>query len=181
MLNRRIAIIAILISTFFLFADDLEAEELNSEKKEFLKMKNEQLFFSISPVLSPRICFGLVKTDRQDDERYLETIWYVHAFDSFREARFYGLAFRGNAFISENTRSGFYLIANVGIDYLQYEPFFSFGEGSASDSGTTRRLFPNAAFGCGYSFRMKNDTYFRLEGDFGIKWFVSNLYLSFVW
>lgn len=170
-------LILFLLSFIPLFAQDEQPET-----KRFLNIKYDQTFLSISPVLSPRICFGLVNTDKQDDGRYLESIYYLHAFETFSILKAYGFAFRGNTFIAKNKRSGLYLIGNVGIDYVQFEPFsFDPGGSNTSDNGIKSTLFPNLAFGVGGSIKMKNDSYLRLEMDFGLKWFLSNFYLSFIW
>jgi hypothetical protein len=174
--------IYLLLAIVFFLQIPLFAQTEITKRKEFLKIKYDQTFLSISPVISPRICLGLVKSTKQSDNRFFESIYYIHAIDTFSIWKVYGIAYRGNAFISNNKRSGLYLFGNVGIDYLQYEPFFADpGGSSTSDSRLYRRLFPNIALGTGYSIRLKNDSYFRLEWDIGYKWFVSNLYLSFIW
>ena len=173
-----------LISAFFvillIISISLSAQTENPERKEFLKIKYDQTFLSISPLLSPRICFGLVKTDKQDDDRYLEAIWYVHAFETFSNYRAYGAAFRGNAFIAKNKRSGIYLLANCGLDYVKSSSI-CFAVDSNANCPDINRIYPNLALGFGYSLKIKNDAYLRLEWDLGYKWFVSNLYISYIW
>jgi hypothetical protein len=143
------------------------------DRKEFLKIKYDQTYLSISPLISPRICLGILNSAQRDDDRYQESIFYLHACETFYNYRIYGLAFRGNTFFLKNKRTGPFFIINVGIDYLQYEPFF------LMDKEIT--FFPNIAIGTGYSLKLKNDSYFRLEWDIGYKWIISNLYLSYIW
>lgn len=152
-------------------------------KKEFLKIKYEQTYISLSPFISPRICLGILNSAQRDDDRYQESIFYVHACETFLNYRLYGLSFRGNTFLSKNTRSGPIFIINVGIDYNEYEPLnFTFKKSGSSGSGRIKkRLFPNLAAGFGYSFRLKNDSYFRLECDFGLKIIGGNIHLTYIW
>ncbi|MDO9578727.1 MAG: hypothetical protein Q7J16_12660 [Candidatus Cloacimonadales bacterium] len=173
--------IIILIFIFILTSSIIFAQTENPERKEFLKIKYDQNFFSISPVISPRICYGLVKSTKQSDDRYFESIYYLHAFETLGTYRVYGFAYRGNAFVSKNRRSGLYLLLNVGLDYLKFGPLFAAPGGGTSDSGIKSILFPNLAVGLGYSLRIKNNSYLRLEWDIGLKWLGSNLYLSFIW
>ncbi|MDA3812900.1 MAG: hypothetical protein PF570_01475 [Candidatus Cloacimonetes bacterium] len=100
----------------------------------------------------------------------------MHAFDTFSIFKVYGIAYRGNAFISENRRSGFYFLVNGGVDYIQHDGFFYYG-----DSKVKGFVFPNATIGIGYSFEINNDSYLRLELDIGYKWLLSNIYISYVW
>jgi len=159
------------------------AQPENPKKKEFLKIKYEQIYFSVSPLISPRICIGIVNPIKQNDDRFLESIYYFHAFDTFSIFKVYGIAFRGNAFIGENKRSGMYLMANGGVDFLQYESFcFDPGGSNCDEKEDIKSGFsPNITFGLGYSFKINNDSFFRLELDFGLKWFISNIYISYVW
>lgn len=166
---------------FLLVSTNIFAQTENPEKKEFLKIKYEQTYFSISPLVSPRICIGLVNPLKRDDDHYLESIFYVHAFDTFSTFKCYGIAFKGNTFLARNKRHGVYVPVTGGFDYVQYEPFcFNIGGGDC-DRDIETGIFPNITFGLGYSFIIKNDYYFRLELDFGLKWFISNIYISYVW
>ncbi len=161
----------------------LSAQTEKPAEKKILKIKYAQTFLSISPLISPRICIGIVNPIKQSDDRYLESIYYFHAFDTFSVFKVYGVAFRGNAFIGENKRSGMYLMANGGVDFLQYEPFCFDPGGSNCDEKKDVKsgFFPNITFGLGYSFKINNDSFFRLELDLGLKWFLSNIYISYVW
>jgi len=181
MRNKRIKFLLLIFS--ILAGSILFAQTKIPVKNDSIKFKFTQTFLSISPLISPRISIGIVNPIKQNDDRYLESIFYFHAFDTFSTFKCYGVAFRGNAFIKESKRSGLFLLANGGIDYLQYETFCFDPGGSNCDEKEEIKsgFFPNITFGLGYSFKINNDSFFRLELDFGLKWFLSNIYISYVW
>ncbi|MCK5050153.1 MAG: hypothetical protein KAS53_00340 [Candidatus Cloacimonetes bacterium] len=171
----------LLILSFLLVWNFLSAQTNTPVSNDSIKFKFDQQFISISPLYSPRICLGILKSKKMSDDRFFESILYIHAFDTFSIFRVYGVAYRGNAFISENRRSGFYFLVNGGVDYIQYDTGYFCFSSENCDSEIRGIGFINAAVGIGYSFKLKNESYIRLESDIGIKWFVSNIYISYVW
>jgi len=156
----------------------LSAQTKTLVHNDSIKFKFDQKYISVSPLLSPRICLGILKSKKMSDDRFFESIIYLHAFDTFSVFRVYGVAYRCNAFILENRRSGLYLLANGGLDYIQHAGFFG---SENSDSKIKSVIFPNLAIGTGYSFEINNDSYLRLELDIGYKWLLTNIYISYVW
>ena len=177
--NKQMKFVIPILLLFIFFGNTLSAQTENSDRKEFLKITYDQKFLSISPLIAPRICFGLLKSTKQSDDRYFESIYYIHAFDTINTYRHYGIAYRGNAFIGNDKRTGFFLLATGGIDYLRSVPFCFATDGNGCSE--MYRILPNLTIGLGYSFNMKNDSYLRLEWDLGLKWLLSNIYLSYVW
>ncbi len=175
--------IILLILIFLLVNSILFAQTETLVKNDSIRFKFNQKYVALSPLISPRICFGLLSANKFEDQKFNETILYVHAFDTFSVFKVYGIAIRGNSFISENKRSGMYLMANVGVDYLQYEPFcFDPGGSNCDDIEDIKsKIFPNIAVGLGYSFKIRNNSFFRLELDIGFKCLLSNIYISYVW
>lgn len=181
---RKITLITLLVffTSSLLIAEEITfKEKFKSGNKEIANVFKNDKYIALSPLISPRICLGIVKSKKLSDDRYFESIFYVHAFDTFSVFKVYGVAYRANAFISDNTRSGVYLLANGGVDYIQYDTgYFCFGSENCN-SKIKGIGFVNAALGVGYSFELKNDSYLRLEWDIGWKWFLSNIYISYVW
>ncbi|MBL7148861.1 MAG: hypothetical protein ISS80_02185 [Candidatus Cloacimonetes bacterium] len=177
----------VIVVLFAIFACSLFSEEItfeekfNAGNKEIASVFMNDKYIAISPLISPRICLGILKAKKLSDDRYFESIFYVHAFDTFSVFKVYGVAYRANAFISDNTRSGVYLLANGGVDYIQYDTGYFCFAGENCNSRIIGRGFVNIAIGFGYSFDLKNDSYLRLEWDLGLKWLGSNIYISYVW
>lgn len=159
------------------------SQTINPVEKTVNRKKYNQTSLSISPLISPRICIGIVNPIKQNDDRYFESIFYAHALETFSVFKVYGIAYRANAFISENRRTGLYLLVNGGVDYLQYEPF-CFDPGGSNCSGKEdikSIILPNISAGLGYSFKIRNTSFFRFELDIGLKFLLSNFYISYVW
>lgn len=171
----------LLIIFFILVCSVLSAQTKTPVKNNSIRTNSIQKYISISPLLSPRICLGIVNPIKLDDDRYLESVFYVHAFETFNTLKCYGITLSANAFTAKNKRNGLYFLANGGFDYVQHGPFFGDPGGGSVNSDITSGIFPNIAFGLGYSFKIKDDSFFRLELDIGYKWFISNIYISYVW
>ena len=169
--NTRI----LLILSFLLVWNFLSAQTNTPVSNDSIKFKFNQKYVALSPLISPRICYGLLSANKFEDQRINETILYVHAFETFDRYRLYGIAFRVNQFFSKNKQSGLFLLGNLGFDYGESTTLFY------SDNDKNEYVFLNLAMGLGYSFKLKNDSYIRLEWDIGVKWLLSNIYLSYVW
>ena len=174
-LNEQMKFVIPILLLLMLFGDNLSAQTKTLVKNDSIKFKFDQKYIALSPLISPRICFGLLSTNKFEDQRFNETILYVHAFETFDMYRLYGIAFRVNQFFSKNKQSGLFLLGNLGFDYGESTTLFY------SDNDKNGYVFLNMAMGLGYSFKLKNDSYIRLEWDIGIKWLLSNIYISYVW
>ena len=179
-MRRNIKILLIL--SFLLVWNFLFAQTKTPDENDSIKFKFDQKYISISPLISPRICLGIISTYKLENQHLQEAIIYLHAFDTFSAYKVYGIATRNNTYFLRNTKHGFFGLWNFGFDFIQMEPLFSDPGGSNGDEeGLITSGFINLTVGLGYSFQMKNDSYIRLEWDFGFKWFLSNIYISYVW
>ena len=165
----------LLIISFLLVWNFLTAQTNTPVSNDSIKFKFNQKYVALSPLISPRICYGLLSANKFEDQRFNETILYVHAFETFDKYRLYGIAFRVNQFFSKNKQSGLFLLGNLGFDYGESTTLFY------SDNDKNEYVFLNLAMGLGYSFKLKNESYIRLEWDIGVKWLLSNIYISYVW
>ena len=180
--NEQINFTISILFLLMLFGNSLSAQTKTLVRNDSIKFKFDQKYISVSPLISPRICFGLLSANKFEDQRFNETILYVHACESFSVYKVYGIAARINHFFARNKKSGCFWIMNVGLDFLQMEPLcFDPGGSNCDDEGITAGIAPNISTGLGYSFKLKNDSYLRLEWDVGLKWFLSNIYISYVW
>ncbi len=173
----------ILILFFILAGSILLAQTKTPVTNDSIKIKFNQKYISISPLISPRICLGLASTYKLENQHLQEAIIYLHACDTFSAYKVYGIATRNNTYFLRNTKHGFFGLWNFGFDFIQMEDwtFNPGGPNSDDDEGIITTGFINLAVGLGYSFQMKNDSYIRLEWDVGFKWFLSNIYISYVW
>lgn len=159
---------------FFLIIP-LFAQTENLERKELAINKFNMTYIAISHILIPRLCYGIVKTSKSENEKFEETMIAIHAYDNFSVNKTYGLFIRKNFFLSKNTRSNFFFLINGGIDYFQSEPLIF------TNDEMIKGMFVNLSMGFGYSIPLGNDSFLRFESDLGLKWFLSNFYVSFVW
>ncbi|MDO9578728.1 MAG: hypothetical protein Q7J16_12665 [Candidatus Cloacimonadales bacterium] len=175
--------ITILIFILILTSNIIFAQTENLAEKKSNKFSFDQKYFALSPLVSPRICFGMVSTSKLPNKRFAETIVYVHACETFSTYKQYGIAFRMNQFLAKNKKTSLFWIMNVGLDYLQMESLCLDPGGSNCDdkNDVNAGIVPNIATGLGYSFKLGNESFLRLELDIGLKWFLSNVYISFVW
>ena len=172
----------LLILSFLLVWNFLSAQTRTPDENDSIKFKFNQKYISVSPLISPRICLGLTSTCKLENQHLQETIIYFHAFDTFSTYKVYGIAARAHQFFAKNQKTGFFWIMNAGFDYIQMEPLFSDPGGSnVVDDEIDARIAPNLTIGLGYSIKLENNSYIRLEWDVGYKWFISNIYISYVW
>ncbi len=180
--NKQGKIVIPLLLLFIFFGNSLFAQTKTPDENDSIKFKFDQKYVSVSPLISPRICLGLTSTCKLENQHLHETIIYFHAFDTFSTYKVYGIAARANQFFAKNKKSGFFWIMNAGFDYVQMEPLFSDPGGSnVDDDEIDARIAPNLTIGLGYSLELRNDSYIRFEWDVGLKWFLSNIYISYVW
>lgn len=157
------------------------AVSLSAQTGESIEVENTQSYqkyVAISPLIAPRLCLGIMKPHLRQENRYFESIYYIHGFDTFSKEKIYGISYRLNAFVKRDTRLGLYLLSNLGVDYIQARLITPFG---LADDETKSRLFINAAAGLGYSFEFKDDSYLRFELDVGWKLIFSNFYITYIW
>ena len=132
-----------------------------------------QIHTSISPILSPRICLGIVVAQENEDQNWTELTFNLHGFNS-EGLKNYGIS--GNySYFWSGERNGYFTFLTAGFDYVDFDGFFY------SPGPNKAFLRPNLSGGLGYSFRISEKSFFRLSMDIGFKWFLSNLYLSFIW
>ena len=143
-------------------------EKLNPPKK-FIT----QTHISISPILSPRICFGAVFAQKNENQNWIELNFDFHGFHS-EGLKNYGIS-AGYSYFWIGARNGYFTFLTAGFDYVDFNGFFY------SPEPNTAVIRPNLSGGLGYSFRVSENSFFRLSMDIGFKWFLSNLYLSYIW
>ncbi len=174
--------IILLILIFLQINSILSAQTKTPDENDSIKFKFNQKYISLSPLISPRICLGIISTYKIENQHLQEAIIYLHAFDTFSAYKVYGIATRNNTYFLRNTKHGFFGLWNFGFDFIQMEHLFSDPGGSnGNEEGIITSGFINLTVGLGYSFQMKNDSYIRLEWDVGFKWFLSNIFVSYVW
>jgi len=162
-----------MILSFLLVWNFLSAQTNTTVKNDSLKLKYIQKHISISPLLSPRICLGFITTKQNKDQHWIEYNYYLHGFYSVG-LKTYGAAVIYNYFWS-GTRIGYFTQLTAGIDYVYFTGLIPYSD-DAIDG-----FVPNLSAGFGYSFQLVENSYLRLSMDIGYKWFLSNIYLSYVW
>ncbi len=179
----KIKSIVLSILFFLLSCSILSAQTKTPVSNDSIKFKFDQKFISVSPLISPRICFGLISTHKLNNQHFYEATVYIHACDDFSDYKVYGIAARRNQFFARNKKSGVFWSLNAGFDFVQMESliFNPGGPNSDDDDIITNFGVPNFTIGLGYSFKLKNDSTIRLDWDIGFKWFLSNIYISYVW
>ena len=154
--------------------NNMESKFISEEKKNVLNYKIDKLI-AISPLISLRVCVGIITAKQNSEQHWIEYKYYLHGFYS-EGLRTYGAAVTYNYFWS-GTRKGYFTQFTAGIDYVY---FTGFGFGPATGGGG-EGFGPSLSSGFGYSFQLGKDSYLRLNMDIGIKWFLSNIYISYVW
>ena len=109
-----------------LFGNSLSAQAKTLVKNDSIKFKFDQKFISISPLISPRICIGIVSTNKLKNQHYSETIVYLHACESLSVYKVYGIAARINQFFAKNKKSGCFWIMNVGLKWFLSNIYISY-------------------------------------------------------
>ena len=100
-------------------------------------------------------------------DKRVESIWNLHYNEGrvIQEFKVGGLYYQYNFFINEN-RYGLFGLLNLGLDYASINK--------------DEKFAPNISFGTGYSFPLSTKSFLRLELDFGIKLYVTNLNLVII-
>ena len=62
---------------------------------------------------------------------------------------------------------------NVGLDYWVFESF-------ESEREPSKLIFPYLSIGCGHSFKIGKNSFFRISGDWGIRFLGGNVTLSLI-
>ena len=159
-----------------LFGNNLFAQTNTPIKNDSIKYKYVQKYISISPLLSPKVCLGIINAKQNNEQHWIEYKYYLHGFYS-EGLKTYGAAVTYNYFFSE-TRKGYFTQFTAGIDYVYFR---GFPTPMAASGGGTEGFIPNLSSGIGYSYKLGEESYLRLNLDIGMKWFLSNIYISYVW
>ena len=165
-----------------LIAEEITFEEkFNAGNKEIAGVFKNDKYIALSPLLSPRICFGIVTAKQNAKQRWIEYNYHLNGFYSVG-LKTYGAAVTYNYFWN-GTRNGFFTQLTIGFDYVYFNGLGISPGGSTPDttSDDIEGLCPNLSSGFGYSLPVGNDYSLRLNWDIGLKWFLSNIYISFVW
>ncbi len=163
----------ILILSFILVWNFLYAQTKTPVSNDSIKFKFNQKYVALSPLISPRICLGFITTKQNKEQHWTEYKFYVHGFYS-TALKTYGAAVTYNYFWS-GTRKGYFTQLTAGIDYVYFTGLVPYSD-DAIDG-----FVPNLSAGFGYSFQLVENSYLRLSMDIGYKWFLSNIYISYVW
>jgi len=172
----------------FLNIISLSAEELsfnekfkagNNEIADFFKKSNK--LFSISPLLSPRVSFGVITAKQNNKQYWIENNYQVSGFYS-EGLKTIGFVYKYNYFFS-GTRKGYFTQLIIGLDYVKFNGFGFSPGGSVpeSKSDAFSGMIPNLSSGFGYSFQVGENSFLRMNLDIGIKWLGSNIYVAYVW
>ena len=156
-----------------LFSILFSEENLHAEIDE-VPVKKGCFYASVSPVVMPGIYLGYGWTKIYSNS-ITENIVILNA-NTFLVMTYTGISIRVNHF-ANLSRKGFFYIINAGIAYGASTDALNPG---GSNGNEEYFIFPNIAFGGGYSFKIDKNSFFRISLDVGLKLMVSNLYLSFV-
>jgi len=144
--------------------------------------------FSISPFVMADVGIGLTKSSKLK-KFYHEGTLIIHAdllphifftrdTRDFYKINLWGIKYK-NAYFLNDDLSGFNFCFILGIDSFYWD--LPLDPGGATSYNPKWYAFPDLAVGCGYSWKLQNDHYYRISLDAGLKIFISNLYLSYVW
>ena len=165
---------------FFVCSSLFSEEPTLQEKMELAKQdwKNFKFELYISPVVVADVGIGLSQRMKLK-KVYHEGTFILHAdliphvwehdVKEFYKIYFWGGKYK-SAYFSNADYSGFNWFFNVGFE--------SFYFGIYNSSWI---VFPDVAIGCGYSWKLNNNHYFRISADAGLKILISNIYISYVW
>jgi len=177
----------------FLILSSISAEEPTlQEKIDIAKSDWENYNFEIylSPGVIPDLGIGYIKRTKLK-RSYHEGSYFIHAdlipsiwelrqnAEEFYKIYIWGMKYKSNYFYKPDYR-GFNWFFNLGFQSILIDLQLDPGGGSGS-SNPSWVGFPDLALGFGYSWKLKNDHYFRISLDAGLKIFLSNLYVSYVW
>jgi hypothetical protein len=182
-----------LVVLVFLTFSSLSAEEPTLQGKiEIAKKEWEDYNWEVyvSPGVIPDLGIGCI--NRKNLKRsYHEGTYLIHAdlipsvwelrqnFEDFYKIYIWGIKYRSSYFYKPDY-SGFNWFFNVGFNSLLID--LPLDPGGSSGSHDPRwYIFPDLAIGCGYSWKLKNNHFFRISLDAGVKLIISNLYFSYVW
>lgn len=161
----------LIILLLFIISVLFSAEEISLTEKNISNYKINKLI-AISPLISPRVCLGIITAKQNKEQHWIEYKYYIHGFYSVG-LKTYGAAVSYNYFFS-GTRKGYFTQLTIGADYV----FFT---GLLANDDIVDGINPNLNAGFGYSFIISEDSYLRLNMDIGYKWLLSNIYISYVW
>ena len=186
----------LIILLFLILSVSLSAEEPTlQEKNEVAKIdwNDVDIEFYISPLVMADVGIGLTKSSKLK-KGYHEGTLIIHADllpnfllpnlrtkdnRDFYKINKWGVKYK-SAYFNKADYSGFNWFFNVGLEAIYIDLHLDPG-GSSGISDPDWYVFPDLAIGCGYSWKLKNNHYFRFSADVGFKILISNLYFSYVW
>jgi hypothetical protein len=171
--TEKLKFTILILLLFMIVGNILSAQTKTSVNNDSIKINFTQKYISVSPLLSPRICLGIITARQNKEQHWIEYNYYLHGFYSIG-LKTYGATVTYNYFWSE-TRKGYFTQLTAGIDYVYFNGLVPYSD-DAIDGFTT-----NLSGGFGYSFQLGEESYLRLAMDIGMKWFLSNIYISYVW
>ena len=179
--------IILIVLFVFCISSFIRAEELTFKEK--FKAGNKEIadafkndkYIAVSPLFSPRVSLGVIIAKKNTKQKWTEYNYHFNGFHSVG-LKTYGVAVTYNYFWS-GTRKGYFTQITIGFDYVYFNGLGISPGGSTSSttSDDIEGLCPNLSAGFGYSFQIRENSYLRLNMDIGFKWFLSNVYLSYVW
>ena len=108
-----------------------------------------------------------------------EEIVTLH-FNTLGDAKVLGIYLQKTKFRNAE-RSGWFGLWKFGIDYGSAGGLLNFGPaGSSISSGWKPSICLDITLGGGYSFKIAEESYFRIAGDIGFKLLLASLTFSFV-
>ena len=184
----KITVITFLI--FFVLSSLFSEEPTLQEKMEVAKIDWDDVDFElyISPFVMADVGIGFTKSSKLK-KYYHEGTLIIHAdllphifftrdTRDFYKINLWGIKYKSTYF-SKNDRSGFIWFFNLGFNSIYID--LGLDPGGSSSSNPRWYTFPDVAIGCGYSWMLNNNHYFRISADVGLKILISNLYFSYVW
>ena len=150
---KYVNVILFAIFAYSLFSDEITFEEkFIAGNKEIADAFQNDKYIAICPLLSPRVCLGIITAKQNTKQRWIEYNYHLSGFYS-EGLHTYGFAVMYNYFYSGN-RNGFFTQLTIGFDYVYFTGLAISPGGSTPDtkSNDTEGLCPNLSSGFGYSF-----------------------------
>lgn len=175
----KILILLFLILTFisYAFADDTAI----SEKNILPDIQRPKSCFSLSldTIILPGIQLGYGWII-YDSTYTSEEVVTLH-FNTLGDATAFGIYLQKTNFKNVE-RVGWFGFWKLGIDYSRNRVFQLVADpgGATSPRKNRQMIFPIISTGLGYSWKVGNNSFFRITGDIGIKLLLANFTLSYV-
>ncbi|MDP8201304.1 MAG: hypothetical protein P9M11_04120 [Candidatus Tenebribacter burtonii] len=184
--------ITLIVFLIFFLSVSISAEESTLQEKIEVTKKDWENFkfeFYISPGVMPDVGIGFPQRNKlqksfQEGTLILHadlipSVWELrHNAEDFYKIYLWGIKYRSTYFYKLDY-SGFNWFFNLGFSSIYID--LGLDPGGSSPSNPSWLVFPDLAVGCGYSWKLNNDHYFRISADVGLKILISNIYISYVW